>query len=75
MKKLITVLLIIVVLGLIAGCAVKGPVKDIDTTTDITVEEDSDVAEIEQDIAEIEDLDIDAELAELDTLEADLANI
>ena len=78
MKKIIALVLLIAVL--VVGCQLPAMKKTQDTSepTTIVVEEGSDeasVESIEDDLAEIEDLDLDKELADLDSLDEDLADI
>ncbi len=65
MKKILAVLLLIVVLALMIGCKPTTPAE----------EEDGDVAEIEEEMAGIDELEEELDLSELESLEEDLGLI
>ncbi len=67
MKKIIALLLITAVLALLIGCKAQ-------QKTPAVTEEDQEIAEIEQEIEEI-DIEEDLDLSELDELEKDLGLI
>ena len=69
MKKIITILMFVAVLSLLVGCGAKKTAEVTETAEEV------EVASIEADIAEINDLDIDSELAELDDLDKELENL
>ncbi len=67
MKKIITIVLFIAILALLVSCkpVTKAP----------AIEEEAESVEIEEDIAEIDDLEVDIGLEELESLEQDLENL
>lgn len=70
MKKILAILLLIAIL--VVGCAPKVKVQAPGVDVEVGSDEDANVADIEQDIQEVGDLDAEIDLDDLESLEADL---
>lgn len=78
MRKILATILLIVLAMTIVGCAKKTVDKPSRDTTTVVIEEDGETVasdDLDADLAEIDTLDEDLDISDLDSLDQDLADI